>query len=130
MKRYKGIITILTIAICGYIGYSTNYVNTVNAGPPTTVKVIEVPKIVDKGFNMNIDLNSGKVVANASQDISVSIQKKDSIITRWKTKVICKTKYQPVIMLPGIKQEKTFVSRFAKIPNNRISVSDNTQRDN
>lgn len=130
MKRYQGIITILTITLCGFIGYNTNYINTATAGPPTTIKVIEIPKVIDNGFDMKINMNTGEVVANASKDINVDIHKKDSIITRWKTKVICKTKYQQVIKYPGLKQRKTVVSNLAKIPENRISVSDNTQGNN
>lgn len=114
MKRINGIITILTIAISGYIGYSTNFVNTATATAiPVESKVI-LPELPKTGFNLNIDMNTGKVVANASQDVYVDIQKKDSIITRWKTRIVEKPVFIRVRELPRVKKERTFVSSFVK----------------
>ena len=114
MKRINGIITILTIAISGYIGYSTNFVNTATATAiPVESKVI-LPELPKTGFNLNIDMNTGKVVANASQDVYVDIQKKDSIITRWKTKIVEKPVFIRVRELPRFKEKRTFVSSFVK----------------
>lgn len=76
MKRINGIITILTIAISGYIGYSTNFVNTATATAVPAENKIILPELPKTGFNLNIDMNTGKVVANASQNIRVDIQKK------------------------------------------------------
>lgn len=124
MKRLNGIITILTLAIAAAIGYNSNLTTTATA--ETQVKVIEIPRLQENsGFNLNIDLNSNEVVANASNDIKVNINKKDSIITRWKTRVIYepKIKYRRVIQLPPITQDKTVVSHLA-----RTSVSSNTQK--
>ena len=57
-------------------------------------------------------MNTGKVVANASQNIRVDIQKKDSIVTRWKTKIVEKPIYIRVRELPRLKRERTIVSSF------------------
>lgn len=114
MKRINGIITILTIAISGYIGYSTNFVNTATATAiPVESKVI-LPELPKTGFNLNIDMNTGKVVANASRDVYIDIQKKDSIITRWKTRIVEKPVFIRVRELPRVKRERTFVSSFVK----------------
>lgn len=117
MKRINGIITILTIAISGYIGYSTNFVNTATATAIPVEKQVILPELPKTGFNLNIDMNTGKVVANASQDIHVDIQKKDSIVTRWKTKIVKKPIYIRVKELPRWampKKERTVVSSFVK----------------
>lgn len=114
MKRINGIITILTIAISGYIGYSTNFVNTATATAVPVESKIILPELPKTGFNLNIDMNTGKVVANASQDVYVDIQKKDSIITRWKTKIVEKPVFIRVRELPRFKEERTFVSSFVK----------------
>lgn len=117
MKRINGIITILTIAISGYIGYSTNFVNTTTATAIPVEKQVILPELPKTGFNLNIDMNTGKVVANASQDIHVDIQKKDSIVTRWKTKIVKKPIYIRVKELPRWampKEERTVVSSFVK----------------
>lgn len=117
MKRINGIITILTIAISGYIGYSTNFVNTATATAIPVEKQVILPELPKTGFNLNIDMNTGKVVANASQDIHVDIQKKDSIVTRWKTKIVKKPIYIRVKELPRWampKEERTIVSSFVK----------------
>lgn len=117
MKRINGIITILTIAISGYIGYSTNFVNTATATAIPVEKQVILPELPKTGFNLNIDMNTGKVVANASQDIHVDIQKKDSIVTRWKTKIVKKPIYIRVKELPRWampKEERTVVSSFVK----------------
>lgn len=117
MKHINGIITILTIAISGYIGYSTNFVNTATATTIPVEKQVILPELPKTGFNLNIDMNTGKVVANASQDIHVDIQKKDSIVTRWKTKIVKKPIYIRVKELPRWampKEERTVVSSFVK----------------
>lgn len=117
MKRINGIITILTIAISGYIGYSTNFVNTATATAIPVEKQVILPELPKTGFNLNINMNTGKVVANASQDIHVDIQKKDSIVTRWKTKIVKKPIYIRVKELPRWampKEERTVVSSFVK----------------
>ena len=112
MKRINGIITILTIAISGYIGYSTNFVNTATATAVPVESKIILPELPKTGFNLDINMNTGKVVANASQNIRVDIQKKDSIITRWKTKIVEKPVYIRVRELPRLKKERTIVSSF------------------
>lgn len=122
MKRINGIITILTIAISGYIGYSTNFVNTATATAVPVESKIILPELPKTGFNLDIDMNTGKVVANTSQNIRVDIQKKDSIITRWRTSIVEKPvyKYVRVREIPRWampKKEKTVVGSLASTKN-------------
>lgn len=120
------IITILVILAGAIIGYKTNYTNnTLTAAPSPIIKFVK-PPILSDGFNLNIDMNSGKVVANASKDISVQIQRKDSIVTRWKTKIVEKPTIIRVKETPKwamIKSKKTSVRSFAKMPSTPYVVS-------
>lgn len=124
MKRLSGIITILTIAISGYIGYTTNYTNKANATvTPSVLVYTDVPK--PQGFNLNIDLNTNRVVANTqSKDINVDITKKDSIVYKYITKRIETLRYiriseqppvrKPVVRIP-IPEIKTRTSVSSKV---------------
>ena len=69
----------------GYIGYTTNYVNTATANEVITPRIVEIPRT--QGFNFDINLNNGHVTCNSQeQNISVNIERKDSII--YKTRVV------------------------------------------
>lgn len=127
MKRLSGIITILTIAISGYIGYTTNYTNKANATvtPPVLVYT-DVPK--PQGFNLNIDLNTNRVVANTqSKDINVDITKKDSIVYKYITKRIETPRYIRISEQPPVRKP------VVRIPipeiKTRTSVSSKAQLD-
>lgn len=87
MKKHFGIITILTIAISGWIGYSTNFTTEVKANDnPIIFAYTDIPK--PTGFNLFIDLNKNEVVANTSDKINVDIKKKDSIVYQTKIKYV------------------------------------------
>lgn len=113
MKKFSLVLTTLIIfTICGFIGYSTNYTQTVKANdsPPLPMVVFNT-KPITTGFNINLDMNTGKaVVSDTDRDIQVNIQQKDSIITRWRTSVVEKTKYVRVRELPAMQMPKTIVS--------------------
>lgn len=108
MKKFSTVLTTLIIfTICGFIGYSTNYTQTVKANdsPPLPMVVFNTKPVIT-GFNLNLDMNTGKaVVSDTDRDIQVNIQRKDSIITRWKTSIVEKTKYVRVRELPAIQEE-------------------------
>ena len=71
----------------GYIGYTTNYVNTATANEVTIPRFVDVPRT--NGFNLDINLNNGTVTCNnQEQNISVRIERKDSIVYR--TRVVTK----------------------------------------
>ena len=113
MRKFSTVLlTLIVFTICGFIGYSTNYTQTVKANDsPKMPLVVFNTKPVVTGFNINLDLNTGKaVVRDTDKDIKINIQKKDSIITRWKTSIIEKTKYIRVRELPAMQMPKTVVS--------------------
>ena len=75
----------------GYVGYSTNYVETATANEVTIPRFVDVPRT--QGFNLDINLNNGLVTCNSQeQDVNVKIERKDSIIykTRFVTKEVIK----------------------------------------
>lgn len=113
MRKFSTVLlTLIVFTICGFIGYSTNYTQTVKANdsPKIPLVVFNTEPVVT-GFNINLDLNTGKaVVRDTDRDIKINIQRKDSIITRWKTSIIEKTKYIRVRELPAIQMPKTVVS--------------------
>ena len=113
MRKFSTVLlTLIVFTICGFIGYSTNYTQTVKANdsPKMPLVVFNTEPVVN-GFNINLDLNTGKaVVRDTDRDIKINIQRKDSIITRWKTSIIEKTKYIRVRELPAMQMPKTVVS--------------------
>ena len=113
MKKISTVLTTLIIfTICGFIGYSTNYTQTVKANdsPPLPMVVFNTEPVIT-GFKLDLDMNTGKaVVSDIDRDIQVNIQRKDSIITRWKTSIVEKTKYIRVRELPAMQMPKTVVS--------------------
>lgn len=113
MRKFSTVLlTLIVFTICGFIGYSTNYTQTVKANdsPKMPLVVFNTEPVVT-GFNINLDLNTGKaVVRDTNRDIKINIQRKDSIITRWKTSIVEKTKYIRVRELPAMQMPKTVVS--------------------
>lgn len=113
MRKFSTVLlTLIVFTICGFIGYSTNYTQTVKANdsPKMPLVVFNTEPVVT-GFNINLDLNTGKaVVRDTDRDIKINIQRKDSIITRWKTSIVEKTKYIRVRELPAMQMPKTIVS--------------------
>lgn len=108
MKKLLVLATLAMMGFGGYIGYSTNYVDTATANEVKTIpRFIDVPRT--QGFNLNIDLNKNTVSYNSTeQGVDVKIERKDSIIYR--TRVVTKTvpKYvkvcEPLFRLPFKKQ--------------------------
>ena len=69
----------------GYVGYTTNYVETATANEVTIPRFVDIPRT--QGFNLDINLNNGLVTCDSQeQDIKVNVQRKDSII--YKTRVV------------------------------------------
>ena len=112
MRKFSTVLTTLIIfTICGFIGYSTNYTQTVKANdsPPLPMVVFNTQPVTT-GFKLNLDMNTGKtVVSDTDRDIQVNIQRKDSIITRWRTSIVEKTKYVRVRELPAMQMPKSIV---------------------
>ena len=101
----------------GYVGYTTNYVNTATAHEVNLPRLVDVPRT--QGFNLDINLNNGTVTCNnQEQDVNVNIQRKDSIIYR--TRVVTKevTKHVKVRELPSMRENKQKLSNLCKVETN------------
>lgn len=114
------ILTLLTLAMMGfggYVGYTTNYVNTATAHEVNLPRLIDVPRT--QGFNLDINLNNGTVTCNnQEQDVNVNIQRKDSIICR--TRVVTKevTKHVKVREMPSMRYKRQNLSELCKVETN------------
>lgn len=78
---------LFVLIVSAVIGYNTTS-EPVNANPTTLIipKFVEVPRI-SNGFDLNINMKneSVKITENSDKNVNVSIQKKDSIVYRYKT---------------------------------------------
>ena len=113
MRKFSTVLlTLIVFTICGFIGYSTNYTQTVKANDsPNVPLVVFNTKPVNTGFNLDIDLNTGKaVVSDTDKEININVQRKDSIITRWRTSIVEKPIYIRIRELPAMQMPKTIVS--------------------
>ena len=79
MKRLEVLSAIFLLLICGFIGYSTNYVDTARAEAPIIPKIVEVPKTT-----FTLDFNNSQLSADSNGSVEVNIVRKDSIIYRTK----------------------------------------------
>lgn len=110
----------------GYIGYTTNYVNTTTANEVTIPRFVDVPRT--NGFNLDINLNNGTVTCNnQEQNINVRIERKDSIIYR--TRVVTKeiTKYVKVKELPPMRFKRQNLTELCNVKPNSLRIQN--QRD-
>ena len=88
MKKTLVLLTLAMMGFGGYVGYSTNYVETATANEVTIPRFVDVPRT--QGFNLDINLNNGLVTCDSQeQDIKINIERKDSIVYR--TRVVTKT---------------------------------------
>lgn len=113
MRKFSTVLlTLIVFTICGFIGYSTNYTQTVKANDsPKMPLVVFNTESVNTGFNLDINLNTGKaVVSDTDKKININVQRKDSIITRWRTSIVEKPIYIRVRELPAMQMPKTIVS--------------------
>ena len=87
MKKTLVLLTLAMMGFGGYVGYTTNYVNTTTANEVTIPRFVDIPRT--QGFNLDINLNNGYVTCNSQeQGVNVKIERKDSIIYR--TRVVTK----------------------------------------
>lgn len=88
MKKTLVLLTLAMMCFGGYIGYSTNYVETATANEVTIPRFVDVPRT--NQFSLDINLNKNTVTCNGTeQNVKVNIERKDSII--YKTRVVTKT---------------------------------------
>ena len=106
----------------GYIGYTTNYVNTATANEVIIPRFVDVPRT--NGFNLDINLNNGIVTCNnQEQNVNVRIERKDSIIyqTRFVTKEV--TKHVKVREMPPMRFKRQNLVELCNVkPNSRRIV--------
>lgn len=88
--KTNSITALFLLIVSCVIGYNTTS-ESVNANPTTLVipKFVEVPR-TSNGFDLNINMKneSVKITENSDKNVNVSIQKKDSIIYRYKTSIV------------------------------------------
>lgn len=107
MKRFTALSTIAILLFGGYIGYSTNYVEPATATEIVTPRFVDVPR--NTGFNLDINLNKNTIACNDSpeQGVKVIIEKKDSIVYKYKYLIKYKEpKTRIVYVAPRVKQPK------------------------
>lgn len=115
------LLTLAMMGFGGYIGYTTNYVNTATANEVTIPRFVDVPRT--NGFNLDINLNNGTVTCNnQEQDINVRIERKDSIIYR--TRVVTRevTKHVKVRELPPMRYKKQNLIELCNVKPNSLRI--------
>ena len=121
MKKTLVLLTLAMMGFGGYIGYTTNYVNTATANEVTIPRFVDVPRT--NGFNLDINLNNGTVTCNnQEQNINVRIERKDSIIyrTRFVTKEV--TKHVKVRELPPMRFKKPNLVELCTVKPNSLRI--------
>ena len=121
MKRNLVLLTLAMMGFGGYIGYTTNYVNTATANEVTIQRFVDVPRT--NGFNLDINLNNGTITCNnQEQDINVRIERKDSIIYR--TRVVTRevTKHVKVRELPPMRYKKQNLIELCNVKPNSLRI--------
>lgn len=107
---------LFVLIVSAVIGYNTTS-EPVNANPTTLVipKFVEVPKI-SNGFDLNINMKneSVKITENSDKNVNVSIQKKDSIVYRYKTSIVEKEVPVYVRVTPSYSRVKSSSSVLTK----------------
>lgn len=104
----------------GYVGYTTNYVNTATANEVTLPRLVDVPRT--NGFNLDINLNKNTISCNSTeQGVNINVEQKDSII--YKTKIVTKEtiKYVKVKELLPIKL-KPILPQVAKLHDKKLPL--------
>ena len=117
MKKTLVLLTLAMMGFGGYVGYTTNYVNTATANEVTIPRFVDIPRT--QGFNLDINLNNGLVTCNSQeQDVNVNVQRKDSIIYR--TRVVTKevTKHVKVREIPSMRYKRQNLSELCKVETN------------
>lgn len=121
MKKTLILLTLAMMGFGGYIGYTTNYVNTATANEVTIPRFVDVPRT--NGFNLDINLNNGTVTCNnQEQNVNVRIERKDSIIyrTRFVTKEV--TKHVKVRELPPMRFKKPNLVELCTVKPNSLRI--------
>lgn len=87
MKKTLVLLTLAMMGFGGYVGYTTNYVESATANEVTIPRFVDIPRT--QGFNLDINLNNGHVTCNSQeQGVKVNIERKDSIV--YQTRVVTK----------------------------------------
>ena len=122
-KKILAIATLFMMGFGGYIGYTTNYVNTATANEVIVPRFVDIPR--KQGFNLDINLNNGTVTCNSQeQDVNVKIERKDSIIYR--TRVVTRevAKHVKVRELPSMRYKRQNLSELCNVEPNLRRIVD------
>lgn len=107
---------LFVLIVSAIIGYNTTS-EPVNANPTTLVipKFVEVPR-TSNGFDLNINMKneSVKITENSNKNVNVSIQKKDSIVYKYKTSIVEKLIPVYVRVSPSYSRVKSSSSVLTK----------------
>lgn len=107
---------LFVLIVSAVIGYNTTS-EPINANSTTLVipKFVEVPRTTN-GFDLNINMKneSVKITENSDKNVNVSIQKKDSIIYRYKTSIVEKKIPVYVRVTPSYSRVKSSSSVLTK----------------
>lgn len=117
MKKTLVLLTLAMMGFGGYIGYTTNYVNTTTANEVTIPRFVDVPRT--NGFNLDINLNNGTVTCNnQEQNVNVKIERKDSIIYR--TRVVTRevAKHVKVREVPALREKRKNLIELCTVETN------------
>ena len=120
-RKILAIATLFMMGFGGYIGYTTNYVNTATANEVIVPRFVDIPRT--QGFNLDINLNNGTVTCNSQeQDVNINVQRKDSIV--YKTRVVTRnvvheiTKHVKVREMPPMRFKRQNLSELCKVETN------------
>ena len=110
----------------GYVGYTTNYVETATANEVTIPRFVDIPRT--QGFNLDINLNNGLVTCNSQeQDVSINVQRKDSII--YKTRVVTRNVVHEIPKqvrglreMPPMRVKKQNLSELCNVKPNSLRI--------
>jgi phosphoenolpyruvate-protein kinase (PTS system EI component) len=95
MKKVNTLLTLVMLAVGGYIGFISDLTTTTTAHEVIVPRFTDVPRQSQATFDIN--LNNNTVSADGiEQNVVVTIRKQDSIIYRTKTKTVEKPVYVKV----------------------------------
>ena len=120
-KMLHVISAIALIMFCGYVGYTSNYIEPASASnTPVIPRFTDVPR-GETSFNIDLNKGSLSVQSTSDEEVRVNISQKERVI--YKTSVVEKPVLYIVRELPPVKQKKqSFVSLVADTGLEKINL--------
>lgn len=105
---------IALISFCGYVGYTSNYVDPASASNvPVIPRFTDIPK-GETVFNLDLNKGSLSVQSTSNEQVEVNVSQNERIV--YKTSIVEKPTLYIVRELPPVKVEKQLL----------VSLVDNT----